>query len=169
MKPDRFNSLRARLIILMVVTLAGLCLVIYWLAQSQMASLTMEYQRQLYLERLGSITSSLAQDHQKLKKTGLIEAYIDSFKETAIQDLRETHRDHRIRPVVLDQAGKELLWGDDNCVEAAVIEEIGSKVQAGFEVNCANGDWVIGRAFQPWQWHILYVVLKQPACPRHAS
>jgi PAS domain S-box-containing protein len=158
MKPGWIKSLRARLMVLMAATLTTLGVGIYWLAQSQMASLTTEYQRQLYHERLGTIISSLAQDHQKLEKTGLIEAYIGSFKETAIQGLRESHQEHKIRPIVLNNEGKEMLWGDDNCVDAAIIDDSGSTDQAGFEVACANGDWVIGRSFQPWQWHVLYVV-----------
>ena len=157
---NAFQSLRARLLVLMVVTLVTLGIGIYWLAQSEIASLTGQYQRELYLERLGTILSSLRQDHQKLAKTGLVEAYLASFQDTAIQGLREIYREHKIRPFILNGAGNELLWQNDNMIDAATRGKIRTADQTVFEFETANGDWVIGHPFPHWQWHVLYAVPK---------
>ena len=90
-KSPFFTSVRGKVLLALITMLTAIGCSIYVITIWKTTSFSEEYQRQLYEERLDNIFITLEQDERRLQKTGLVEAYQQSFQEIALRDLRETY------------------------------------------------------------------------------
>ncbi|MDJ0801820.1 MAG: PAS domain S-box protein [Desulfobacterales bacterium] len=144
--------------LILAVALVAMGIGIYWLANTQISILTAQFQQQLYAEKLDTIISTLDQDNQKLEKTGLVEAYRAAFQEAALLSLRDTFGKQDIRPLVLNASGRELIWENSGLLKPDVVARAHAAGDDLFAFVADGGFWVIGRAFAPWKWRVLYVL-----------
>jgi signal transduction histidine kinase len=138
------------------------------LADYQLKKIINKSQDALYVEKLDSILRTLDIKVQKLKATGLREAYEEGFKESALLALRKTHyksEDLQIYPFIVNLKGEIVLHpayppGSKYFPQKEQINNALKLGEGDFLYSHEKGDedWVIFRKFKEWDWLILYHV-----------
>ena len=163
----RFNSITVKLLAIIVGAFVVTIVAILLLADIQLRQILDESQEAVYAERVDTITGLLRRSSERLKKTGLVEAYADDFKQSALTVLRKsyyTKPDPAIYPFIIDTSGTvimhpELAEGDPTIKETEIAKQMLSSNDGHFDaVYLGQAKWYRYRSFDDWGWVIGYAV-----------
>jgi len=107
-----FNSITFKLLAIIVGAFAFMTLGILLLADIHLKQILDRSQESVYAERVDTIIDILSRNNERLKKTGLVEAYIDDFKRSALTFLRKNYYEQfgqSIYPFILTTDGAVIM------------------------------------------------------------
>lgn len=156
-------KLLAWVVVAFVTTTASVLMV----ADHKLIEIIDHSQNAMYTEKVDVIWSELNQTEERLQKTGLVDAYIEGFQNTAIDKLRRgyyTSPEQPIYPFVLDLEGRVVMHPVLPAGDWSLKNHEGMKRQAqakaGNFTSRHNGreKWYVYRTFDQWNWVVGYVV-----------
>ena len=170
-----FRSFTFRLLLIITVFFILTVAVFFTVANSQLHKIIDKSQTALYEEKLQILINDLTRSYEKLEKTGLIEAYSEDFKQTALNSISDTYYDSAslsAKPFILDREYSVILhWdpsrGDQNWerrLAGAFAEESGLNFsedrEGNFFLEEKNQEdiWFIYKTFPPWEWCLAYSI-----------
>ncbi len=163
----RQSSITVKLLSLIVCAFVVTTASVLFVADKQLTRIINESQNALYVEKIEAILTNLDRSNERLKKTGLIEAYAEDFQESAIKHLRQMYYKHthqRIYPFIIDTDGKiimhpVLLKGDLALEQTKIVTRMLSTNKGEFEsIYLGQEKWYLFKQFPPWNWVIGYEV-----------
>lgn len=163
----KFDKIKSKLFVFVVVvflttTLCVLTLSHFWLIKIIDAS-----QNDIYYGKIEAILGYLETVDAKLKKTGLVDAYIDDFKTSAAGNLRSNYYKDKAQPIypfIIDKKGTIVLHpvlpnGDLTWKDNEIIKAMRSSGEGSFYAkHHGEKSWCIFREFANWGWIIGYIV-----------
>ena len=161
----KWNSITFKLLSLLVGAAVILVVSVLLMADIQLTRIIDESQDAVYAEKIEAIWGSLHRSNERLKKTGLVEAYADDFKESALKDLRQTyykHADQPIYPFIIDRDGKVVMHpalpeGDLSLEQTEIVRKMLASNQGNFDYTyLGQKKWCLFKQFQEWNWVIGY-------------
>ena len=163
----RLNSITVKLLVIIVGAFVVTIVAILILADLQLKRILDESQEAVYTERVDTITGFLRRSNERLKKTGLVEAYADDFKQSALTFLRKSYYkqpDPAIYPFIIDTRGTVIMHpvlphGDHSLNKAQIAQQLVSTNDGQFDAVYRGGaKWYRYRLFAEWDWVIAYSV-----------
>jgi len=162
------GSLTLKLLACIVTAFVVATAAILLLADYKLREITDRSQHAIYGERLDALLGVLARSDERLRKTGLVEAYTKDFQEAALNLLRQSHyrgkADQRIYPFLLDGDGRVLLHpvlarGDLSLQDTAMIRQLLSAAEGDFVATFQGEEkWYSFKRFPVWNWVAVYGV-----------
>ena len=162
----RFTSIRVKLFIIIIIALLGSAVSILLIADRKLTDIIDSSKNALYRERVDKIWSVIYRNNERLKKTGLVEAYLDDFRASTLNDLKSTYYsmpDLSIYPFIIDTDGNIVLH--PTLPKNATPPDL---ELADFLLEGEQGDleyvyqgtpkYYTFRRFPEWQWVIAYTV-----------
>jgi len=155
--------------ILALITAAFLVsgVAILLLADRQLTRIIDAGQEDIYQEKVQAICALLRQADERLRKTGMVEAYREDFQLESLKDLRRLYYHdpgQRIYPFILDTDGRVLLhpklpYGDLSVVGTDILAKLLAVDEGDFEyVYQGQEKWCHFKRFPPWNWVVGYAV-----------
>ena len=125
-----------------------------------------ESQNEIYREKLDMIWLELNVYDQRLEQTGLREAYLEDFQNSALRDIRNKYYGDSpkdIYPFILDANENVLLhpiMNDDNRDMFILTEKHFPDVDSGeiYDIFNSVEKWYIYKRFSQWNWIICFAV-----------
>jgi PAS domain S-box-containing protein len=163
----RLNSITVKLIAIIMGAFVITTIGVLVLADIQLKRILDQSQTAVYKEQIDTIIDFLSRTDQRLKKTGLVEAYADDFKQSALKFLRESHykaSSPPIYPFIMDADGTVVMHphypsGDESLKKSAVVQHIRGSGKGQFEAeDQGRATWYCYRRFAPWSWVVVYTV-----------
>ena len=163
----RLNSISTKLLAIIVGAFLVSIVAILILADLQLKRILDESQEAVYAEKVETIEGFLQRRNERLKKTGLVEAYADDFKESALAFLRKnyyTQPDPAIYPFILHTSGTVIMHpvlarGDQSMNASVITKTLISADDGQFDaIYRGQPNWYRYRSFEEWEWVIAYAV-----------
>jgi methyl-accepting chemotaxis protein len=163
----KFTSITFKLLFLVVSAFIIVAVSVIMVADRQLVKIIDDSQNVMYAERLEVILATLSRVEARLQKTGLIDAYADDFKTSALNSLREsyyTEKEQAIYPFILDHKARvlmhpALLKGDVTLQQYDWIKKMVPSEKGNFTVEYLDRfKWYTYVHFAPWEWTICYAV-----------
>jgi PAS domain S-box-containing protein len=163
----KLNSITSKLLILISAAFITTTICVLFLADKQLTSIIDESQEAVYAEKVEAICEILNRNHKRLQKTGLVEAYIDDFKDASLKIIRQTYYkqpDQPIYPFIVTTDGSvvmhpELTDKKSFLEQTEVIEDLLDSEKNQFEYTyLGQKKWVYHKHFPEWNWVVAYVV-----------
>jgi hypothetical protein len=105
------------------------------MANKKLVAIIDESQTAVYAEKLDSIIAILQRSDERLRKTGMVEAYLEDFQQTSLKHLRQTYyskSNQRIYPFIIAADGRVLMHPTLGAGDRDLIKiKIASKMLAG--------------------------------------
>ena len=126
-----------------------------------------ESQDAAYAEKVESIWGGLNRSNERLKKTGLVEAYAEDFKERSLKLLRQSYykyADQPIYPFIIDADGKVVMHpmlpqGDLSLAQTEIVGKMWASSEGDFDYTyLGQQKWCLFKQFPEWNWVIGYTV-----------
>ena len=161
------NTITVKLLVIIVGAFFVTTVVVLVLADIQLKQILDKSQDAVYSERIDTIVGFLSRRNERLKKTVLVEAYLDDFKASALAILRNSYyklSDPIIFPFILDTDGKIVMHpyypaGDGSLKSVPATRQILSTRSGQFEATeQGRTQWYRYRTFEDWNWVIVYTV-----------
>ena len=163
-----FNTLAFKLIAFIVAVFTLMIAGVFILADHQLKKILLKSSESQYAERLDTIHGILSRNNERLEKTGLVNAYIDDFQQSALEFIQANYYkqpDQAIFPFILDADGRVILHpvlegGDMSIWEKrkALPEKIRAGPKDSYFTFQADQNWFIFKKFEAWNWEIGYIV-----------
>lgn len=163
----RANTITFKLLSLIISSFVVATGTILLLATNQLTRIIDQSQNEVYAEKIAAIKSSLARRHERLKQTGLVEAYVDDFKQSSLEVLRQTYYDDPDQPVypfIIDDDGKVVMHpllasGDLSLEQTAIVRQMLAAQKGNFTTDFQGREkWYLFEHFPEWNWVIGYTV-----------
>jgi len=163
----RFGSITFKLLSLIAGAFIITTLSVLLAADIQLTQIIDKSQNAMYAERIATILGILTRSNERLQKTGLVEAYVADFKESALRVLRQTYykRPHQsIYPFILDADGKVVIHqtlptGDLSLRQTEIGQKMLASPEGDFEyIYLGQQHWCMFKQFTEWGWVIGYTV-----------
>ena len=163
----RLTSITTRLLALIIAAFAMLTCGVLLLANLQLTKILDTGEETVYSERIDTIIGVLERSHERLRKTGLVDAYIDDFQRAALEFLVKNYYERprqSIPPFILGNAGTLLMHptrpaGEELQDTGSLVARIRSSHQGSFNASLDKTEhWFIYRTFEPWGWTVCYAV-----------
>jgi len=163
----RLSSIRVKLFSLIVGAFFCSTVAILLIADSELTEIIDTSKNAFYREKVDAIWNILQQHHERLKKTGLMEAYLPDFKSDTIKELKRSYYSQQhpaIYPFIIDTDGNVILHPVllNNTAEPATRDFFKRFLAAERgDFNLAFGGerkHYTFRRFPQWQWVIAYAV-----------
>lgn len=162
-----FRSITTKLLVLIIgcYVLSLLCILL--IADRQLNQILDKSQSEIYGEKLELIWIELDRSESRLQKTGLVEAYVDDFKNSVLTQLSGAYYNDdemSVYPFIVDKNFTVLLHptlpeGSDFLSQYDWFSIMPSQDQGQFMTNFMGVDsWYIYREFAPWDWFVYYTV-----------
>jgi len=136
-------------------------------ADHHLAGIIDSSQYAVYASKTRDIVRTLKLKHQRLEKTGMVEAYRKSFQQSIIQNFQDRFyqsRDNRVYPVIIDGAGTiimhpELAHGSTEYADIDFIKKIIARQNGEiyFSFNKTR-KWSVFTNFDEWDWIVIYSI-----------
>jgi PAS domain S-box-containing protein len=162
-----FNSITFKLLSFVIAALLLVTISVLAISYIQLRPIVDKSQGEIYLEKLDVIWSNLSRIDQKLQKTGLVEAYIDDFKNSAVSGLKNTYYPLKNKDIwlfILNEHGQMVMQPDDGAsflalheLNTVILNMTESSGQFTVQAD-ANPTWFVYRQFSPWGWTLCYAV-----------
>ena len=163
----KYKSITFKLLSFVIAAFILVTISILILSYVQLIPIADKSQNVIYSEKLDVIWTTLSRIEQKLQKTGLIEAYIDDFKNSAITTLESTYysaKNQKVQFFILNETGQLLVKPEGATASLSGSEKkniIKNMTDARGQFTLERGThpcWYIYRRFEPWGWTICYEV-----------
>jgi len=141
---------------------------VFIMVKNQITTVIDHNQRIAYTEKLNLITNVLDQKVERLKLTQMWNTYEESFQDSAIKTLRQTHYDSNkknIYPLIIKKSGHIVMHPTET--DQTHLSDIDTHLLHVIELRTGEYDftrkngqknWVIVTYFSDWDWFICYVV-----------
>lgn len=155
------------ILLVMLITLS----ITFYISYENLKDKIDNSQELLYKEKIANIKQLIDEKYEKLQKTGMVEAYEDSFKQGVLgvikkvfykQDIQAVH------PFIINDKNLFLMhkkFNEKNLLKYKndeVYKKLISTRNGNFDINYNNEElWVIYENFKAWDWIIGYKVEKQ--------
>ena len=162
----KLNSIRTKLLIVVISAFLLSTVTIFVIADKQLTQIIDTSQNELYGEKVDAIWRVLFLNNERLKKTGLIEAYLEDFQKSTLKDLRHTYYTRSnlpIYPFILDTAGDivmhPILQEKISSSVPDITENLLATDQGSFKAVYNNQlKYYTFKRFPEWQWVVAYAV-----------
>ncbi len=163
----KFNSITFKLLSFIIGTFVVTTVSVMVLSNIQLTRIIDRSQNVMYAEKVDAILTTLGRSDDRLKKTGLVEAYADDFRRSALKALRQTYYkqpDQPIYPFILDADGRVVMHpvlpsGDQSLKKTKVAQKMLSSYKGDFGyIYHGQKKWCIYKRFSEWDWVIGYTV-----------
>lgn len=157
-------TIKFKLLALIFCTLIITTFSIIAVVNHQFIDVIDENQQDLYAERLDTILGILGGYENRLRMTGQKDAYIDGFKESAIDALKMTYysqNNPEIFPFIINQNNELLMFPDYGVNNPPVPFAREKTLQpATAPAGCfqLQGRWYYSKRFADWNWTVIYTV-----------
>ena len=156
------TTITIRLLSFITIAFLITTLSVLLLANIQLKNIIYKSQSAVYSEKLEAILGALDRNIQRLRLTGMVEAYEEDFKKSALQTLRQIYyrsEKQRIYPVIIGYGGEivmhpRLARGDMSVANADYIMKALELKNGNFQYVLEDGEekWIIFRYFKAWDW-----------------
>ncbi|MCF6187863.1 MAG: ATP-binding protein [Desulfobulbaceae bacterium] len=163
----RPNSITFKLLSLIVCAFIITTVSVLLVADRQLTRIIDESQEAVYAEKIESIRELLHRRNERLRQTGLVEAYFEDFKESSLKVLRQAyynHADQPIYPFIIDINGKVVMYptlpeGDLSLARTEFVERMLTADAGNFNYTyLGQKKWLTFKRFSQWNWVIAYTV-----------
>ncbi|WP_022665566.1 PAS domain S-box protein [Desulfospira joergensenii] len=164
----KFHSITFKLLFFIGCAFALTTVSVLALADIQLKQILDKSQESVYQKKIDGILGLLTDQVERLKKTGLVEAYEDDFKASAVKNLTRYSQDSNQNSfstlVVLDGKGRIVMSRQRAAGSQAPIVihsqgEILSSSRGNFNYTFkGKKHWCIFKRFAPWDWIIAYTL-----------
>lgn len=163
-----FNSITIKLQIAIVTVFLLVITGVFILADLQIKRILDRSQEAAYAERIESILHIINRNHEQLKKTLLVDTYLDDFQYSSLDFIKDNYyrpKDLAIYPFVLDNKGAVVLHpnlpGGD--LSLGTIWMKGKRKEptspdTPYMIHQDQDYWRIIKSFEPWGWKVGYAV-----------
>jgi PAS domain S-box-containing protein len=162
-----FRSITTKLLFLILGTYVLSLLSILLIADRQLNKILDKSQTEIFHEKLEHIWIELDRSESRLQKTGLVEAYVDDFKNSVLTQLSEAYYSEdemNVYPFIVDKNFIAVLHptipeGSDLFSQYDWPSLMPSPDKGQFTTNFMGVDkWYIYQEFAPWDWLVCYSV-----------
>ncbi|MGL1886652.1 MAG: ATP-binding protein [Reichenbachiella sp.] len=162
-----FKSLTKKLLSIVVIAFTISIIAILILSHYQLTNIIDESQQEMYGDKIDVIWETLDRVNTRLEKTGLVEAYEESFKFAAVAELQKAYyKDvQNIYPIIItsefDIVLHPVLAYGDTIIRKAYPKEVLQFTHSEGDFNFAylgENKWYSFRKYKKWNWIILYAV-----------
>ncbi|HEB69896.1 MAG TPA: PAS domain S-box protein, partial [Desulfobulbus sp.] len=163
----RPGSITFKLLFLIACAFIITTVSVLFIADRQLTRIIDKSQEAVYSEKIESIREFLHRRDTRLRRTGLVEAYFEDFKEASLKVLRQTyykHADQNIYPFIIDIEGKVVMHptlpeGDLSLATTELVAKMLTVDKGNFDYTyLGQKKWFIFKRFQQWNWVICYTV-----------
>ena len=163
----RPNSITFKLLFLIVCAFIVTTVSVLFMADRQLTRIIDESQEAIYAEKIESIRELLYQRNERLRQTGLVEAYFEDFKDSSLKVLRQAyykHADQPIYPFIVDINGKVVMHptlpeGDLSLAQTEFVGRMLTADAGNFNYTyLGQKKWLTFKRFSQWNWVIAYTV-----------
>jgi len=163
----KLNSITFKLLFSMVGVFAVTAISLLILSDYQLTHIIDASQRAVYTEKIEAIRDTLTISNERLKQTGLVEAYEKDFKQESLKVLRKTYYKHapqQIYPFIVNEAGEVVLHpvlpqGDRSLEHSEVVSKMLAADEGDFDYTyLGQKKWCLFKRFPAWGWVIGYTV-----------
>jgi PAS domain S-box-containing protein len=161
------GSITIKLLLLISAAFLISALGVLVVANTQLEQIIDRSQNEMYEEKLAAICRELTVVDARLQKTGLVEAYIEDFQQSIIEEFRAYYYadpNPRIYPFILDGEGRVVLHpflpaGDLSVQDHALIAMIQQSGAGDFVEGYKGSEkWYGFKKFEAWDWSVVYAV-----------
>ena len=163
----RRHSITIRLLFLVICSFIITTVSILFVADRQLTKIIDQSQDALYSEKLDAILANLSSSNERLKKTGLVDAYIEDFKESALTSFKKTYyqkSEQQIFPFIIDFEGRIVVHPvlpdrDFSLEQTEIVDTILASDGGFFESDqLGRKTWFLFKQFPDWDWIVCYEV-----------
>lgn len=163
----RLNSINLKLLALIAGAFMTAAASVLVLADKYLTEITDESQRAVYTEKADAILALLQRNDERLKKTGMAEAYLEDFQDSSVATLRPDYHANsssRVYPFIMTTAGKvvmhpTLATGDTSLVSTGIVKKLLAGEAGEFEFFYqGERKWYLYKKFASWNWVVVYAV-----------
>ena len=162
-------SLTTRILLLVTATLLVGGALIYGIANRHLLAIVDRGQEEIYREKVEAICAQLARADERLRKTGLVEAYREDFQTAVLKDLRELYYQQGdspplVYPFIVSTDGRTILHpvqplGDLSLVGTDLLTKLLATPEGDFDYTYQGVEkWCYFKQFEPWNWIVGYAV-----------
>ncbi|MBU4334843.1 MAG: HAMP domain-containing protein, partial [Candidatus Omnitrophica bacterium] len=161
----RFNSITFKILFFIIIAFVVATFSVLLLANIHLTKIIDISQESVYSEKLDAIFGVLKDADERLKKTGLVEAYFEDFKASTINSLKKTYygvSNPIIYPFIIDLNGAIVMHpalkaGDLSIKNLEVTKNMLASKSGNFTyLYLGQEKWCIFRHFNNWDWVIGY-------------
>lgn len=161
------NSITFKILSLIATAAVILVISVLIMADTQLTRIIDESQHAVYAEKIETIMGNLHRSNERLKQTGLVEAYAADFREASLKILRQSYykqTEHHIYPVIIDTDGKIVMHptlpkGDPTIAQTKIARQMLTSEQGDFDYTyLGEAKWCLFKLFPEWNWVIAYTV-----------
>jgi PAS domain S-box-containing protein len=160
-------SITLKLLLFIIFSFMLVTLGVFVLSKVQLTKIIDESQQAIFGEKLGVIRETLQRAEDRLQQTGLVEAYVDDIRASAINSLVNTYykQPHvHAKPIIVDVNSMVIMhptlsvgYALDNGNVNLFANRMPGEGQF-YAALSGKKVWCTYRAFEPWGWIILYAV-----------
>jgi hypothetical protein len=161
------NSITFKLLALIFSAFVVTTVSVLLMADNQLSRIIDNSQHELFEEKIEAILGSLYRSNERLKKTGLVEAYGDDFKEASLKILRQTYytdTDQDKYPFIIDTEGKVVMHpvlpiGDQTLMQTELIGNMLASSYGDFDyIYLGQKKWCHFILFPEWNWVVGFTI-----------
>ncbi len=163
----RLNSITFKLLFFIIGAFVITTVSVLLIGDIYLTRIIDESQDAAYAEKIDSIQGVLDRSNERLKMTGLVEAYAEDFKERSLEVLRQTYYkqpDQLIYPFIIDTDGKVVMHpvlprGNLSLVQTEIVGKLLASSEGDFDYTyLGQKKWCLFKQFSEWNWVIGYTV-----------
>ncbi|MCK4839624.1 MAG: PAS domain S-box protein [Desulfobulbaceae bacterium] len=163
----RLNSITFKLLAIIIGAFVITTGSVLFMAGDQLTRIIDESQHELFEKKTEAILGILYRSNERLKKTGLAEAYGEDFKEASLKILRQTYYtniDHDKYPFIIDTDGKIVMHpvlpdGDRTLMQTEFVGKMLASNHGGFDYTyLGQKKWCHFLKFPEWNWVVGYTI-----------
>ncbi len=163
----RFNSITFKLSAFIIGIASIVAIFVFVFIDHQLKQILNKSQVSMYTERVDAIVDVLARKNERLKKTGLVEVYIDDFQYSTLSLLRVNQynqSDQNIYPFIIRSNGLVVMHPklqplDASVKDTSIVAKMLSSDQGAFyDTYLGEKKWYVYKRFDEWGWVVGYTV-----------
>lgn len=163
----RLHSITIKILPLILIAFVLIIVGVLFISKIQLTEIIDRSQYEFFAEKVDVVYETLTTDNDRLRKTGLVEAYEEDIKNSTIEKLKNRYYrqpEISLKPIILDENSKVILHPvyPAGHVLMAGNKEISSYQTAlegqFYSTTDGRDTWYVYRIFEPWRWKIVYAV-----------
>ncbi len=163
----KFISIRIKAASFILSTLIFIGVSLFFTTNYFLKKIIDKNQFTIYNSQVDDIIDRLKTKNQKLKKTGMVEAYLDAFQKSAVKDLRKKFYNKKplvAYPIIVRDdriiiMHPKLPYGSDKLTNSKFLLDL-MKIGEGEAYYTYHGikKWIVIKEFNDWGWRVAYSV-----------
>ncbi len=165
----KLTSITVKLLALIAAAFIISGVSVFCISDTKLIQVIDESQEALYAEKVNTIYNFLSRTNERLKKTGMVDAYIEDFQAASIKNLRLDHyqggKQQSIYPFIIGYDGQIIMhpvlpYGNLSKVQLDFVKDLlASGEEGGINYNyLGENKWCRFKKFPEWNWIVGYAV-----------